>query len=73
MGAKYFLAIKNDQGSCSCEAKDFPNDILESGNVIVSFGKNYIEFFNFSQVNNDNNNEFNNNNNINSNIPHIIR
>ena len=65
MGAKYFLAIKNDQGSCSCEAKDFPNDILESGNVIVSFGKNYIEFFNFSQVNNnDNNNEFNNNNNI---------
>ena len=58
---KYFLALYNDQGFCICETKDYPNDILESGNVIVSFGKNYIEFFKFSQ---SNNNDINNNNNI---------
>ena len=55
MDSKYYLAIYNDQGYCICEAKDYPNDLLESGNVIVSFGKNFIEFFNFSQINNNNN------------------
>lgn len=44
-----------------CEAKDCPNDIMESGNIIVSFGKNFIEFF-CTQINdqiNNNNNKLN--------------
>ena len=60
--------------------KENPNDIFEYGNVILTFGKNLIEIFCFSQNNNNNNNnnnfklekkyEFNinNNNNINDNI-----
>ena len=49
---------------------------MQSGNVIVSFGQNFIEFFEFSQINNNNNlakkheisinNNNNNNNNINN-------
>ena len=44
-----------------CEVKNSPNDIFESGNIILTFGKNNIEIFSFSQINN--NNDINNNNN----------
>ena len=47
------MAVYNDQGYFKCEA-NYPNDILESGNIIVSFGKNSIEFFDCSQINNNN-------------------
>ena len=52
------IAIYNDQGYFTCQSKDYPNDILESDNIIVTFGKNFIEFFSFSQIidNNDINN-----------------
>ena len=56
-----FIAIYNDQGLFTCQTKDNPNDILESDNIIVTVGKNFIEFFSFSQ-NIDNNNNINNNN-----------
>mgnify|MGYP002626948946 CR=1 FL=1 len=67
-----------------CEIKDNPNDILLSGNIIVTFGKNFIEFLNFYQVekNNDKKDNIlekkheisinNNNNNINNNENNII-
>jgi hypothetical protein len=57
---------------------------LESGNIIVTFGKNYIEIFNFSQINDNINNKIinqlekkfeisiNNNNNFNNNINNNI-
>ena len=79
-----FIAIYNDQGFFTCQTKDSPNDILESDNIIVTFGKNFIEFFSYSQIidnNNINNNKIiyklekkyeipinNNNNNNNNNI-----
>ncbi len=79
-----FIAIFNDQGFFTCQTKDSPNDILESDNIIVTFGKNFIEFFSYSQIidnNNINNNKIiyklekkyeipinNNNNNNNNNI-----
>ena len=52
-----------------------PNDIFESGNVILSFGKTLIEIFRFEQAQNNNNNKIekkyeiplNNNNNPNNN------
>ena len=43
-----------------------PNDIFESGNVILSFGKTLIEIFSFEQAQNNNNN-ININNNQNNN------
>ncbi len=55
-----FIAIYNDQGLFTCQTKDSPNDILESDNIIVTFGKNFIEFFSYSQIidnNNINNNK----------------
>ena len=55
-----FIAIYNDQGLFTCQTKDSPNDILESDNIIVTFGKNFIEFFSFSQI--FNNNDINDNN-----------
>ena len=55
-----FIAIFNDQGLFTCQTKDSPNDILESDNIIVTFGKNFIEFFSFSQI--VNNNDINDNN-----------
>ena len=66
-----------------CEIKDNPNDILQSGNIIVTFGKNLIEFLNFYQVEeNDKKDNIlerkyeipinNNNNNINNNENNII-
>ena len=57
---------------------------MESGNIIVTFGKNYIEIFNFSQINDNINNKIinqlekkfeisiNNNNNFNNNINNNI-
>lgn len=56
------IVIFNDQGKCFCESKDFANAIFESGNVIVTFGQNFIEIFSFSQIqsNNNNNNLVNN-------------
>ena len=30
---------------------------MESGNIVVTFGKNYIEIFNFSQINDNINNK----------------
>ena len=53
------IAIYNDQGYFTCQSKDYPNDILESDNIIVTFGKNFIEFFSFSQI--IDNNDINNN------------
>ena len=45
-----------------------PNDIFESGNVILSFGKTLIEIFRFEQAQNNNNNiNINNNQNNNNN------
>ena len=45
-----------------------PNDIFESGNVILSFGKTLIEIFSFEQAQNNNNNiNINNNQNNNNN------
>ena len=57
--------IFNDYGYCFCEAKETPNDIFESDNVIITFGKSLIEIFYYSQNNNNNqtNNDNNNNNN----------
>ena len=54
------MVIYNDQGYCSCDAKNKPNDIFESGNIIVTVGKNIMEVFEFSK-NNDNNNNNNKN------------
>ena len=62
-----YIAIYNNQGYCTCEAKETPNDIFESGNVILSFGKTLIEVFVFNQVQNNNNNNTNNNNQNNNN------
>ena len=46
-----------------------PNDIFESGNVILSFGKTLIEIFSFEQAQNNNNNiNINNNQNNNNKI-----
>ena len=46
-----------------------PNDIFESGNVILSFGKTLIEIFRFEQAQNNNNNiNINNNQNNNNKI-----
>ena len=45
-----------------------PNDIFESGNVILSFGKTLIEIFSVEQAQNNNNNiNINNNQNNNNN------
>ena len=57
-----FIVVYNVDGYFFCKAKENPNDIFESGNIIVTFGKNYIEIFKFSHINNDNNNINNNNN-----------
>ena len=67
--------IFNDYGYCFCEAKEIPNDIFQSDNVIISFGKSLIEIFYYSQNNNNNNNnnnQTNNNNNINLEKKHEI-
>ena len=61
MEDKNYVVIYNDQGYFLCESKDSPNDIFESDNTIVTFGKNFIEFFFFSKNNNNNNNPNNNN------------
>ena len=37
-----YVVIYNDQGYFLCESKDSPNDIFESDNTIVTFGKNYL-------------------------------
>ena len=62
-----YIAIYNNQGYCTCESKETPNDIFESGNVILSFGKTLIEIFVFNQGQNNNNNNTNNNNQNNNN------
>ena len=56
---KNSIVIYNDQGYCSCETKNNPNDIFESGNIIVTVGRNIMEVFEFSQNNNDNDNNNN--------------
>ena len=68
-----YIAIYNNQGYCTCESKETPNDIFESGNVILSFGKTLIEIFVFNQVQNNNNNNTNNNinNGLNKNFNNI--
>lgn len=38
----------------SYNTNDNPNDVLESDNVIITFGKNLIELFQFNQNNNNN-------------------
>ena len=78
---KNYLVIYNNQGYYTCDIKEKPNDIFESGNIIVTVEKNIVEVFEFSQDNNNNNilikkseinidnsNSDNNNNNINNNI-----
>ena len=77
---KNYLVIYNNQGYYTCDIKEKPNDIFESGNIIVTVEKNIVEVFEFSQDNNnnilikkseiniDNSNSDNNNNNINNNI-----
>ena len=67
-GKTYFL----------CDAKNKPNEIFENGNIIITFGKEIMEVFEFTQNNdnsnnlikkyeiNINNNEPNNNNLINN-------
>ena len=67
------IVIYNDQGTAFCDAKTNPNDIFVSGNIIVTVGKDIIEFFEFSQVNEKNKlekkyelNINNNNNNTNT-------
>ena len=62
-----YIGIYNNQGHCACESKETPNDIFESGNVILSFGKTLIEIFVYNQVQNNNNNNTNNNNQNNNN------
>ena len=54
--SKNFIAVYNADGYFLCETKDDINDILESGNIILTFGKNFIEIFNFSRNNNNDNN-----------------
>ena len=72
---KNSIVIYNDQGFCLCDAKNKPNDIFESGNIIITVGKNIMEVFEFSQINNNNSlikkteiNIDNNNNNTNNKI-----
>ena len=73
---KNSIVIYNDQGFCLCDAKNKPNDIFESGNIIITVGKNNMEVFEFSQINNNNNLikkteiniDNNNNNTINNNF-----
>ena len=55
---KNSIVIYNDNGCFNCEATMKPNDIFESGDIIVTVGKNNMEIFQFSK-NNDN---LNNNN-----------
>lgn len=64
--------IYNDQGYFLCDAKDSPNDIFESDNTIVTFGKNFIEFFFFSKNNNNNNNPNNNNPKIEKSMKYLL-
>ena len=71
---KNSIVIYNDQGYCLCDANIKPNDIFESGNIIITVGKKIMEVFEFSQINNKNNlirkgeiNIDNNNNNITNN------
>ena len=40
---KNSIVIYNDDGCFNCEAKIKPNDIFESGNIIVTVGKNIME------------------------------
>ena len=35
-----FIVVYNVDGYFFCKAKENPNDIFESGNIIVTFGKN---------------------------------
>ena len=73
--SKNYLVIYNNQGYYTCDVKDKPNDIFESGNIIVTVEKNFIEVFEFSETNNKNNLikkseikiDNNNDNNINNN------
>ena len=64
---KNYIGIYNDNGYFVCEAKEMPNDIFESGNVILSFGKTLIEIFSFEHDQNNNNNNININNQNNNN------
>ena len=64
---KNYIGIYNNDGYFVCEAKEQPNDIFESDNVILSFGKTLIEIFSFEHAQNNNNNNINNNNQINNN------
>ena len=64
---KNYIGIYNNDGYFVCESKEQPNDIFESGNVILSFGKTLIEIFSFGQAQNNNNNNINNNNQNNNN------
>ena len=59
-----YVVIYNADGYFYEKAKENPNDIFESGNIIVTFGKSYIEIFKFSHINNDNNNNNNDNNQV---------
>ena len=59
-----YVVIYNADGYFFCKAKENPNDIFESGNIIVTFGKSCIEIFKFSHINNDNNNNNNDNNQV---------
>lgn len=82
----YSIVIYNDQGYTLCNAKSKPNDIFESGNIIVVAEKGIMEIFQFSQndgkneikkikeINNNNNNDNTllNNNNINNNDDEIL-
>ena len=56
-----------DNGYCLCKANEEANDIFESGNVILTFGKTLIEIFRFIPAENNNNNNPNNNNQNNKN------
>ena len=47
------IVIYDDQGCSICNSKYNPNDIFESGNIIVCVGKN-IEIFKYSPDNNNN-------------------
>ena len=64
---KNYIGIFNNDGYSVCDAKEQPNDIFESGNVILSFGKTLIEIFSFGQAQTNNINNINNNNQNNNN------
>ena len=73
---KNYIVLYNNDGTFNCEVSIKPNDIFESGNIIVAAGKNMMQVFEFIPKNINNNAQLikkcdiiiNNNNNNNNNF-----